>query len=219
MIWHTKVCVLHLNTDINRSSKSSFTRLDSTQLKLPLANIASTQRGEGDAKGVAGTELWQQFLNALITPAPLEMKTICVALWVVHNRVLSPRFIMNSQSRSTSSACTQSALKNKLYLIVCYVRVCVCVCAMYVFMAVYIRTIDCSTIAFLSAWQFSMSIDCAGKFNSQVEQGRRRTKARQLIYGIAINYCRTLSAWAAKGGGRGVQGVGESGTRECLAWA
>lgn len=128
------------------------------------------------------------------------MKTICVALWVVHNRVLSPRFIMNSQSRSTSSACTQSALKNKLYLIVCYVRVCVCVCAMYVFMAVYVRTIDCSTIAFLSAWQFSMSIDCAGKFNSQVEQGKRRTKARQLIYGIAINYCRTLSAWAAEGG-------------------
>lgn len=197
MIWHTKVCVLHLNTDINRSSKSSFTRLDSTRLKLPLANIASTQRGEGDGKGVEGTELWQQFLNALITLAPLETKTIRVALWVVHNRVLSPRFIMNSQSRSTSSACTQSALKNKLYLIVCYVHVCVCV-----FMAVYVRTIDCSTIAFLSAWQFSMSIDCAGKFNSQVEQGRRRTKARQLIYGIAINYCRTLSAWAAEGGDR-----------------
>lgn len=80
---------------------------------------------------------------------------------------------MNSQSRSTSSACTQSALKNKLYLIVCYVRVCVCVCceyAIHVFMVVYVRTIDCSTIAILTAWQFSMSIDCAGKFNSKLNK-------------------------------------------------
>lgn len=136
MIWHTKVCVLHLNTDINRSSKSSFTRLDSTKVAFGKHCKHST-RWRGCEGGCEGTELWQQFLNALITPAPLETKTICVALWVVHNRVLSPRFIMNSQSRSTSSACTQSALKNKLYLIVCYVRVCVCVCVQCTYLWLY----------------------------------------------------------------------------------
>lgn len=133
------------------------------------------------------------------------MKTICVALWVVNNRVLSPRFIMNSQSRSTSSACTQSALKNKLYLIVCYVRVCVCVLRIrnsriYGCICTHNRLLDNCHFDSLAIFYVDW---LRRQVQLQVEQGRRRTKARQLIYGIAINYCRTLSAWAAEGGRRG----------------
>lgn len=111
---------------------------------------------------------------------------------------------MNSQSRSTSSGCTQSALKNKLYLIVCYVRVCVCVSLLrirnariYGCICTYNRLLDNCHFVSLAIFYVDW---LRRQVQLQVEQGRRRTKARQLIYGIAINYCRTLSAWAAEGG-------------------
>lgn len=113
---------------------------------------------------------------------------------------------MNSQSRSTSSGCTQSALKNKLYLIVCYVRVCVCVSLLrirnariYGCICTYNRLLDNCHFVSLAIFYVDW---LRRQVQLQVEQGRRRTKARQLIYGIAINYCRTLSAWAAEGGAR-----------------